>query len=427
MFEWMAGVYYHNNDLDLKTIGLRSNVRRPARNPVGFEDAEWISGFAALTFNFFDGRASLDLGGRYTDVDKHGGQTQFVQEWIFEDVNNPGEQFIIPNGTTHNQFRNNFPDYVGATPIGMTPERRDEADGVEKNDATRKETHFDPQAVLRFRPTDDISLYAKYAEAFKAGGFEVELKSTPQPEDFVFGNEKSKIYEAGVRGTFLDGRARGGITAFYNTVNNLQIGTTLSLATVTATGVASATVNAGKLRVQGIEADGNYAVSDRMTLSFNGAIYDGEMVNFDNAGCTDAELEFGECDDPDEETTDRSGEKLPRLPSWVFTLGADYWMPVLDGYKMTFDGRFKYSDGYSTNIESFDKEVQMPTHTDLNMSIGVGDLDDTWEVAIYGRNLLEPRVKYYPEFDVSPGPILYETISSTSFMTYGVQLRYNYR
>jgi outer membrane receptor protein involved in Fe transport len=425
-FEWMAGLYYQDNALDLKTIGLRSNVRRPARNPTGFEDAEWLSGFAALTFNFLDNKASIDLGGRYTDVKKHGGQVQFVQEWIFADVNNPGQEFIIPNGTTHKNFLKNYPDYVGVTPIGMTPEYQAPADGVEINDARINETHFDPQVVVRFRPTDDISLYAKYATAFKAGGFEVELKSTPQPEDFVFGPEDSTIYEVGARGSFLDGRARAGITAFKNTVANLQIGTTLSLAVVTNTGTASSTVNAGKLRVNGIEADGEFAATDRMTLSFNGALYDGKMVSFKNAGCTDAELAFNECDNPEDETIDRSGQRLPRLPSWVFSAGADYWYPVMGSYKITFDGRFKYSDGYVTNIESFSKRIQMPTHTDLNLSLGFADIDNVWELSLYGRNLMEPRPKYYPEYDVLPGPILYQTLSSTSFATYGVQLRYNF-
>ena len=58
--------------------------------------------------------------------------------------------------------------------------------------------------------------------------------------------------------------------------------------------------------------------------------------------------------------------------------------------------------------------------------MGIGDADQTWELSLYGRNLLEPRVKYYPEFDVDPDPILYETLSSNSFRTYGVQLRYHW-
>lgn len=445
MIEWMIGAYYHNNDLDLRTIGLRSNVRRPARNPLGFEDAEWLSGFAALTFNFFDDKMSLDLGGRYSDVKKHGGQIQFVQEWIFDDPLAPGTPFVIPNETTHNRFRSltatpNYSRFVGATPIGMTPERNAPADGVARNDATNNGTFFDPQAVLRYRPTDDVSLYAKYAEAFKAGGFEVELKSTPQPENFVFGPEKTTMYELGARGSFWDGRARGGISASNTIVDNLQIGTTLPLAVVTNTGVASQTVNAGKLRVRGLEGDLVAAATDQLTLSFNGAIYDGEMRSFSNAGCTTFEsinADSGPCisaaesialvgDDSLEDTIDRTGEKLPRLPGWVFTIGADYWLPILDTYKITFNGRFKYSDGYVTNIESFDQVVRMPTHTDLNLSLGIADQNDVWELSIYGRNLLEPMIRYYPEFDVDPQPILYETISSNSFRTYGVQLRYNY-
>jgi len=439
MIEWMGGIYYHLNDLDLKTIGLRSDVQRPARNPRGFEDAEWISGFAALTFNFLDDKVSLDLGGRYTKVDKHGGQIQYIQEWIFDDPLAPGTPFIVPNATSHNRFRNltavpNYSRFVGATPIGITPERNAPADGVARNDARIKETHFDPQVVLRFRPTDDISVYAKYAEAFKAGGFEVELKSTPPPEDFVFGSEKSTIYEIGARSTFWDGRARGGLTVFSNDVNNLQIGTTLGLAAQSNTGLNSATVNAGKLRVQGIEADVLVAASDQLTLSMNGAIYDGKMVNFPNAGCTDDERIQSLCLDEDGNpvfgaggTIDRTGQRMPRLPRYVAVLGVDYWMPVLDGYKMTLNSRFKYSDGYVTDIESFSKVMQMPRHTDLNLSIGIADLDDTWELSVYGRNLLEPNVKYYPEYDISPiSTVIYETVPASAFLTYGVQLRYNY-
>lgn len=436
--EWMTGVYYHINDLDLKTVGFRADVRRPARNPRGSEDAEWKSAFATVTYNFLDNKASIDVGARYSDVQKRGVQLQYAQSWLFD--NGTANGVIVCCGATgfglsHSQFRSSttFNQFVGATPIGITPEFSSADDGGAKNDAVFEQDRIDPQITLRYRPTDDISLYAKYAEAFKSGGFEIELKSTPIPENFVFGSEYTTTYETGARGTFWDGRAQGGVTVFRTIVEDLQIGTTLPLAVVNATGAASQTVNAAEQRVQGFEFNLTTALTDRLTASLDGGIYDGIMVSFANAGCTEAEVAFSLClqangsVDPtgaNGGTVDRTGEDMPRLPSWVFTSGVDYWMPLSGDYKITFNGRFKYSDGYLTNIETFSKVVQMPTHTDLNLSLGIANMDDDWELSIYGRNLTEPRKEYYPEFDVLPEAVVTTALGSSAFRTYGVQLKY---
>lgn len=439
-WEWMAGLYFQDNNLNLRTIGLRANVRRPARNPVGGEDAEWKSAFATVTYNFLDGKASIDLGGRYTDVDKFGFQIQYEQLWIFEDVDTGGE-FIIPNNTRHCCRSSSFlldpvySQYVGATPIGIT----DEFLGEDRNAADFKTSQFDPQITLRYRPNDNLSLYAKYAEAFKSGSFEVELKSTPPPEEFVFDNEYSKSYEVGLKGTFLDGRARANVAIFDTTINDLQVGTTLPLAVVNATGQASATVNAAAQSVRGIEFDTVYAVTDRLTLGLTGALYDGEMDSFENAGCTTYESENaadGPCisedeaialgDEDLENTIDRTGQPTPRTPQWVYILRADYATPIGSRYELSFNGRFKASDGYLTNIETFDKVVTMPQHNDLNLLIGLGDVDGVWRVALYGRNLLEPIKEYNPEFDLRPDAFVNTALPQSSFRTYGVQFRYNY-
>lgn len=440
--EWMTGVYYHINDLDLKTVGFRADVRRPARNPRGSEDAEWKSAFATITWNFLE-QWSLDLGARYSDVHKHGIQAQYAQSWIFDNGTPTGVIICCSSagvGLSHSAFLTSnltgngtipFRNFVGATPIGITPEFSSADDGGARNDATFDEDRIDPQLTLRFRPTEDISVYAKYAEAFKSGGFEIELKSTPVPENFVFGSEYSTTYETGARGKFFDGRVQGGVTAFRTEVKDLQIGTTLPLAVVNATGAASQTVNAGELRVQGLEFDVSSAITDRLTGSFDGAVYDGKMISFSNAGCTEAEVSQNLCLLADGTpaptgTIDRSGQDMPRLPSWVFTAGLDYWMPVSDSYKLTFNGRFKYSDGYLTNIESFAKTVQMPTHTDVNLSLGLADMDDVWEVSLYGRNLTEPRKEYYPEFDPLPEAVVTTALGSSAFRTYGIQVKYSY-
>lgn len=424
-FEWMAGIYFHKNDLDLRTVGFRANVRRPARNPIGSEDAEWKSAFATVTFNFLDDKASLDLGARYTEVDKHGRQIQYSQQWIFDD--GTAEGLVIPN-ISHTAMSNHpiYSQYLGATPIGLTPEVNSDDDGAAANDATFRSYRLDPQVVLRYRPLENLSLYAKYAEAFKSGGFEIELKSTPPPEDFVFGNEYTTTHEVGARSTFWNGRGQGGITAFYTEVDDLQVGTDTPLALIEETGVDSVTVNAARQRVKGIEFDANVLVTDQLTVGLSGALYDGVMTNFKNAGCTEAEVQTNQCDDMEEFTKDRSGEEAPRLPDWVFVLNTNYSRPFMDRYKISINGLLKYSDGWLPDIETFSRVVQMPEHTDLNLTLGFGDQDDTWQFALYGRNILEPRKKYYPEFDVDPGAFVNTALGSSAFRTYGLQFTYFY-
>jgi iron complex outermembrane receptor protein len=329
-----------------------------------------------------------------------------------------------------------YSQYVGATPIGIT----DEFLGEDRNAADFTTSQFDPQITFRYRPSENLSLYAKYAEAFKSGSFEIELKSTPAPEEFVFDNEYSESYEVGLKGTFLDGRARASVAIFDTTINDLQVGTTLPLAVVNATGQASATVNAAAQSVKGIEFDTVYAVNERLTLGLTGALYDGDMESFENAGCTTYESEnadTGPCisedesialvgDDSLENTIDRTGQPTPRTPQWVYILRADYAAPIGSRYELSVNGRFKSSDGYLTNIETFDRVVTMPQHNDLNLLVGFGDVDGVWRVALYGRNLLEPIKEYNPEFDLRPDAFVNTALPQSSFRTYGVQFRYNY-
>ena len=46
-------------------------------------------------------------------------------------------------------------------------------------DAAIDDSSFDPQVVLRYRPSDDVSLYAKYATSFKSGAFDMGVVHSP--------------------------------------------------------------------------------------------------------------------------------------------------------------------------------------------------------------------------------------------------------
>jgi outer membrane receptor protein involved in Fe transport len=442
--EWMVGLYWQKADLDLRSDSIRGNVRRGRRFNEAWEDSEWKSAFATLTFNFLDDKASVDLGGRYTDVKKSANVIGYGANWIFDiepvSLGTEGvDYFAVDGGWTvpYNEVRDVPPEWLTQVPVGVSdldPSVRED----ESHFGEFKDDDFNPQVTLRYRPTDNISTYARWAQAFKAGGFDTGSSSLPDSDEaFDFLSEHAENWEVGAKGTFLDGRARANLSLFWMEVDDLQLATTNVVEGVSQ---GSFSTNAGLQRVRGAEFDMTALIAERLTIGLNGALMDGTMVEYEGAGCTDAEIavaDTGPCISEDEAEAlgnedlegliDRSGSEAPRTPDWVFTANVDYWVPVLNGYKATFNGKFKYSDGYITNVEDFALDIKMNTHADMNLSMGFGDINDVWRFSIWGRNLLEPLPSYNAQYDVEPNGLILTGLSSSHFRSYGVQFEYNYR
>ncbi len=301
-----------------------------------------------------------------------------------------------------------------------------------------RDDSLDPQVTLRYRFSDDLSVYAKWARAFKGGGADISSGSLPNPpETFPLLAENAENFELGAKGSLLDGAANYNITLFQVTISDLQIATTVPTGLSTQ---SSFSTNAGEQRTRGIEFDGRWAATDRLTLGINGALMDGVMVSFKGAGCTDAEFEAaatGPCistaesiaqfgNTSGEGLIDRSGYKAPRTPDWKFVVNVDWWYPIGDRYKYMFNSTTTFRDGYIWNVEAFDEVIKYDSGVIANLNVGLGDIDETWSVMLWGRNILETGMKYYPEFDVDPAGRVDNALSPRNWFSYGVQFQYNY-
>jgi outer membrane receptor protein involved in Fe transport len=397
--EWMAGAYYQKEDLstdiDMKNAQFRTRIFNQITRTTAQQTNKWLSGFGAATLNLAD-RWSLDLGGRYTEVNKAASAAGWEGYWIVEGGG---------RATRHGQV------VVGMGPITPT--------GVTVAD-TYKTSDFNPQAVLRWRPTHDLSLYAKYAESFKSGGFDFGKArlDAGRKDAFVFGDETAVNYEIGARAGFWDGRATADLTFFWSTFTGLQ-----QSAFDERLG-RNIVRNAAGQRVRGVEFDANVAATDHLTLGLNGALYDGKVTSFPGATCSDQEFQAGLCTGPNG-TIDRSGFPALNTPNWTYVLNADYWRPVSGNYKIMFRGNFKHSDGYLTD-DTYSSMVKMDQHMDLSVILGFGPRDDRWRLSIWGRNLLQPLPTYHPEADIFPDGLVETNVSPSMLRTYGVQLRYDF-
>ncbi len=478
--EWMAGVYWQETDLFAWSSSLRANVRRGQRYNVITEDVEFKAVFGTITFNFMDDRMSLDIGARYQDIDKFMTVEGYGATWVFnvepvsagvggppgctEDDPVPCDyaavdpntaRIFLPFDAAAGLWTINFRDTRNtpdewfpsmAQPVGLTAPNFD-ADTLRLGGPWAENfsgSKTSPQLTWRYRLNDNTSFYARYAESFKIGGFDSGQTSIPSDiDELTFESEDAETYELGVKGTALRGRFSYDVALFELEFPNLQT-TALS----PDPEQTSASVNAGQ-RVRGLEFSTRWAATENLRFTFSGAFMDGEMTSFPGAGCTDAEISAALNDasapckiydgdvlqvppiDPLEAVDDftalidRSGSDAPRTPDWKFVLAADYSVPISSRFELFVNAKGYASDGYILDVESFSKIVKYNTHEDLNLMVGLGSLDGTWAVSVFGRNLLEARPSYNAEFDVFPdGLAATEGLGPGSFTTYGVKFTY---
>lgn len=482
--EWALGAYYQQEDMDLtpsQVIG--ANLRTPVLRNDGWQDAKWSSAFATMTYNFWDDKASIDVGGRYTRIHKDGYIAQFGRHWIFDINPDPDGDGLIPDPTGTRTLRF-FHAATGANrviincafthpvcgsygagfysaiwnvrdmpalwttrePVTYGPWVNSPA-GLGPYRDTYKDTNFDPQVVLRYRLSEDTSLYAKWARAFKGGGFDTSEKSLPTTFDnYSFDSEHAENFEIGAKGSLLEGSVRYDVDLFQQTMTDLQVETALVFVNPT-TGLlesgGSYSSNAGEQRTRGVDFDLSWSVTDRLTTGLAGSLMDGVFIKYESAGCNDYEVvnaASNDCLTPAESaalfngstaaagTIDRSGQKAPRTPDWKFVLNLDYWHPIFDQYKATFNTLVAYTAGHMTDALSFTEVIKYDDFANWNLNVGVADLDDVWQVSVWGRNLLGARLKYFPEFDVARVGFQNDYgLGIRSYPTYGVQMQYNFR
>ncbi len=116
-----------------------------------------------------------------------------------------------------------------------------------------------PVAALSYRMTEGLSVYGRVARGFKSGGFPLEaetaaLAMTP------FHPETSTSFELGVKSAFGDGKAQLNAAVFSTDVRDYHINQ------LPPGGISPTTVNAGRLKSEGLEVEGLYQLADGWRL-----------------------------------------------------------------------------------------------------------------------------------------------------------------
>jgi iron complex outermembrane recepter protein len=272
-----------------------------------------------------------------------------------------------------------------------------------------KNDSFTPRLVLRYKPTEDSSVYASYTRGFKAGILNVGgLSQVPVKPETI------DAFEVGYK--FSDRALSLDLAAYYYDYKNLQVSSYQN-------GAAKIT-NAATSEIYGVEGQFRYQVTADFNLNAGAAWTHARYKSFRNApyysycdptAAAPSDMACGAIGPGSltQTTTDASGLHMQRAPSFTGNLGANYGLDLAGG-RLTLSGNLYY-----TSSLYFDpsQQFKQKAYEVLSLRAQWRDPSERYTVAVYGDNLTDNRYQTQ---------VLFNTLGIGSVWsapaTYGVEL-----
>ena len=241
-----------------------------------------------------------------------------------------------------------------------------------------KENRFDPAFTIAYDLSGNIHAYARYAQAYRAGGVSVR-----SPGFKPFEAEVNKAFEIGMKSELLDRRLRINAAAFENRIHNRQITAQLD---PTGNPAITDTLNApGVTRVRGAELEITAVPTDGLQTSVSFGFLDGHRPPSYLTIDPNAELRIQSL--PRHSVTAALDWALPETSFGQFVFHVDYSMAS----KTPGTGRVAFG-AFAFDI---DRDVSNARVTLQNIPIGPTKL----RLSAFAKNLFDTA---YPVF-TAPG------------------------
>jgi len=219
-----------------------------------------------------------------------------------------------------------------------------------------------PKVGIEMKLSGGLLSYASATRGFKSGGF--NPSSTAQGRGYD--PEWAWSYEAGLKGPFMDGRARFSVSAFVMDYTNLQVQTPISIGVFDIRNAAEATIRGVEVEStarigRGIEAGGH--------VSWLDARY-GPYIAIANNGVTG----------------DVEGKRLNNAPQWAGRFWIEWSGTV--GRARRFSVAADATGQSTVYYTPFNDSIQRQTpYGVLGARAEYGPGDRKWAIAAYSRNL----------------------------------------
>jgi iron complex outermembrane recepter protein len=282
-FRGVMGVFYMKENVPSEQMAIADDFLLLGGAPLDFlrtiDDDLTTTSYAAFahgTWDFAD-RWSFSLGGRYSTDEK---------------------------------------DYARST--STFSEAFPALDGTYAFTDSESWSAFTPSASLQYDFADNMMGYVSASRGFKSGGF--NGRANAPGDTGSFDPEFVWSYEAGLKATFMDGRLLTNWAAFRSDYEDFQ-------ARVAEDIDSFPVLNAGKLRIEGVELEAVAMLPSNTTLSAQIGYMDARYVEFFDARFDGA---------------DRSDDNVPFAPDWTLRLGAIQNFNLANGAALIIGGDIAY-------------------------------------------------------------------------------------
>lgn len=351
LVDYIAGVYYQNSDFTYKNLTLLNLAPLGSGAAAAFkdfdQDSETYAAFVEATWNISDS-FTLTGGVRYSRESK-----QVDSELTALNIDaTPADAASI--------------GLLGA--VGNFAHVQSEK---------RSETNLTPLLKATYYFNNDVMAYVTASTGYKSGGFNAEV-ANPATQPLEFDEETSKAIELGLKTTLLDGSAHFNVSVFRTQFDDLQVSG--------FDGFAFVVGNAAKATSQGIELDGMWRLSERLTLGGSYSYLDAEYDSYESAPCTVSQKQVasGACQQ------DLGGKSLHYAPDNSANLNISYELPMGPDYSLGFSADVNYSDDFFLQND-LDPDDAQESFTKVNARVALKNLAQNWELAVVAKNLTDKR------------------------------------
>ncbi|MEZ5894029.1 MAG: TonB-dependent receptor [Parvularculaceae bacterium] len=248
---------------------------------------------------------------------------------------------------------------------------------------------WQPQAILRYTPTDALTLFASYGRGFRSGGFNQTGVGTVAAAGGFFGvgdlfdQETADTFEGGFKTSFLDGRANLNASAYFTKAEGTYYFIFIA---------ANSTQNLGNIdevEYKGFDVELNVRPTDQFSFNAGFGFTDSEITEFPDAVAIGAEA--------------------PLVAKTTANIGAEYRTPIMNGVdgliRVDYNriGHTTFTIPFSAPSLGLDAFPVARNPVDL-VNLRAGIEGEAWSLMFWSRNLLDEE--YNTEY--SPGGFLFK-------------------
>ena len=242
------------------------------------------------------------------------------------------------------------------------------------------DSQFNWRGSVSWQATPDVTAFVTYATGYKSGGLNSAGGAAPLGAKRLFDSEKAKDWEVGVKSVLFDRRLLLNVTLYRTDLDDFQ--------ERSFDGTSFVIRNAGSIRAQGVELEGQARPIPNLAIDFGAAYLDSEFTaNHAAPGLPACNNSPTSC----RTVQDLTGRRPTYSPEWQANLGAELSTPEFGGgFVASVRGDMAYTSRvYTTN--DLNPQGISDGYTLYNGRITLTGPDKSWSVALFGENLTNEK------------------------------------